>query len=164
MHPIVAAKLNMEQLRVRTDIIYICLLHVFRIVITRYLKVRLLVILINDELRKQTNEIEQITRHIWDWIDHTVWKENAIEEEAVEWSPQGQRKRGVTENNKRGSLGCWETWGEVNSARIVWYSDTLLVPYAPVGAEGRRRQQGWWWWWLQLLDTKLDLWMGSMKC
>jgi hypothetical protein len=50
----------------------------------------------NDELRKQTNEIkitEQITRRKWNWIGHAVCKENAIEKEAMEWNPQGQRKR-----------------------------------------------------------------------
>jgi hypothetical protein len=82
MHPIVPAKQYMQQLRVKTGIMYICLLHVFQIVITRYLKVRLPVIVTNDELWKQTNEIkitEQITRRKWNCISHTVQKENAIE-------------------------------------------------------------------------------------
>jgi hypothetical protein len=50
----------------------------------------------NDELWKQTNETkmtEQITRCKWNWIGHTLRKENAIEEEVMEWNRQGQRKR-----------------------------------------------------------------------
>jgi hypothetical protein len=35
-----------------------------------------------------------ITRRKWNWVDHTFRKENAIEKEAMEWNPQGQRKRG----------------------------------------------------------------------
>jgi hypothetical protein len=50
-----------------------------------------------DELWKQTNEIkitEQITRLKWNLIGHNLRKENAIEKEALEWNPHGQRKRG----------------------------------------------------------------------
>jgi hypothetical protein len=59
--------------------------------------VRWTVIITLDELWKQTNEIkitEQITRRKWNWISCTLRKENAIEKEAMEWNPQGQRKRG----------------------------------------------------------------------
>jgi hypothetical protein len=31
-------------------------------------------------------------RRKWNWIDHTLRKENAIEKEAMEWNPQGQRR------------------------------------------------------------------------
>jgi hypothetical protein len=58
--------------------------------------VRLPVIISIDELWKQSNEIkitEDITRRKWNWIGHTLRKENAVEKEAVEWKPQGQRKR-----------------------------------------------------------------------
>jgi hypothetical protein len=50
----------------------------------------------NDKLWKLTNEIkitEEIIRRKWNWIGSTLQKENAIEEEAMEWNPQGQRKR-----------------------------------------------------------------------
>jgi hypothetical protein len=59
--------------------------------------VRWPVIITNDELWKETNEIkitEEITRCKWNWIGHTLRKQNAIEKEAMEWNPQGQRKRG----------------------------------------------------------------------
>jgi hypothetical protein len=44
------------------------------------------------ETDKEIKITEQITRHKWNWIGHTLQKENAIEE-AMEWNPQGQRKR-----------------------------------------------------------------------
>jgi hypothetical protein len=50
-----------------------------------------------DELWKQTNEIkitEQITRCKWNWISPILRKEYAAVKEAMEWNPQGQRKRG----------------------------------------------------------------------
>jgi hypothetical protein len=42
---------------------------------------------------------EQITRRKWNWIGHTLGKEIAIEKEAMEWNPQGQRKRGRPRRN-----------------------------------------------------------------
>jgi hypothetical protein len=59
--------------------------------------VRLPVVITNDELWKEINEIkitEGIARRKWNWIGHTLRKENAVEKEAMEWNPQGQRKRG----------------------------------------------------------------------
>jgi hypothetical protein len=56
--------------------------------------VRWTVIIRNNELWKQTNEIkitEQITRCKLNWIGHTLRKEKAVEEVAMEWNPQGQR-------------------------------------------------------------------------
>jgi hypothetical protein len=54
------------------------------------------VIITNDELWEQTNEVkitEQITRRKWNWIGHTLRKENAIDNEALEWNT-GINKRG----------------------------------------------------------------------
>jgi hypothetical protein len=72
-----------------------------------------------DELWKQTNEIkitEQITRRNWNWIGHTLRKENAIEK-ATEWNPQGQRKRGRPKRSWqriiREVLSVGKTWGEI---------------------------------------------------
>jgi len=52
----------------------------------------------NEELWRKTEEIEmsmQIKRRIWDWIGHTLRKgHEAIEREALDWNPQGKRKRG----------------------------------------------------------------------
>jgi hypothetical protein len=76
----------------------------------RIVKARWPVIITNDELWKQTSEIkitEQITRHKLNWIGHTLRKENATEKEAMEWNPQGKRKRG----RPKRSLGCWEGMG-----------------------------------------------------
>jgi hypothetical protein len=49
----------------------------------RIVKVRWPVIITNDELWKQTNEIEiteQITRYNWNRIGHILRKENAVKE------------------------------------------------------------------------------------
>jgi hypothetical protein len=89
--------------------------------------VRWPVIITNDELWKQTNEIkitEQITRPKWNWIGHTLQKENAIEKEAMEWNPQRQRKRRRPKRSwqrtmREEALAVGKTWGEINSARTV---------------------------------------------
>jgi len=52
----------------------------------------------NDELWRRTEEIEmsmQIKRRKWKWIGHRLRKGNeAIEREALDWNPQGKRRRG----------------------------------------------------------------------
>jgi hypothetical protein len=51
----------------------------------------------NEELWRKTEETEismQIKRRKWNWIRHTLRKVNeAIEREALDWNPQGKRKR-----------------------------------------------------------------------
>ena len=52
----------------------------------------------SEELWRRTEEIEmsmQIKRRKWKWIGHTLRKGNeAIEREALDWNPQGKRRRG----------------------------------------------------------------------
>ena len=53
----------------------------------------------NEELWRRTEEIEmstQIRRRKWNWMGHTLRKgHEAIEREALDWNPQGKRKRGT---------------------------------------------------------------------
>jgi hypothetical protein len=102
-----------------------------------------LIIITNDQLWEQTNKIkttEQITRRKWNWIGHTLRKENAIEKEAMEWNSQGQRRRRVgREQQHERKPWLLGRHGEKlnNSARTVWDGDILLMLCAPVGAKGR---------------------------
>jgi hypothetical protein len=85
----------------------------------------------NDELWKQTNEIkitEQITRRKWNWIGHTLQRENAIKKEAMEWKPQGRRKGGRPKRSwqrimREEALAVGKTWGEIKQPgknRVRW--------------------------------------------
>jgi hypothetical protein len=92
--------------------------------------VRWSAIITNDELWKQTNEIkitEQITRRKWSWIGHTLQNKNAVEKEAMEWKPQGQRKRRPKRSWQRTiqeeALAVGKTWGEIKELsknRVRW--------------------------------------------
>jgi hypothetical protein len=52
----------------------------------------------NEELWRWTEETEMSTqneRRKWNWIGHTLREGNEnIEREAVDWNPQGKRRRG----------------------------------------------------------------------
>jgi hypothetical protein len=52
----------------------------------------------NEELWRRTEEIDmstQIKRRKWNWIVHTLRKRHeAIEIEALDWNPQGKRRKG----------------------------------------------------------------------
>jgi hypothetical protein len=52
----------------------------------------------NEELWRRTEETEvpmKIKRRKWNWIGHTLRKGNeATEREALDWNPQGNRRRG----------------------------------------------------------------------
>jgi hypothetical protein len=55
-------------------------------------------VILNEELYRRTEETEmstQIKRQKWNWIRHTLRKGNeTIEREALDWNPQGKRRRG----------------------------------------------------------------------
>jgi hypothetical protein len=58
---------------------------------------------------------EQLTRRKWNWIGHTLRKENAIDKEVLEWNPQGQRKRGRPKRSwqrtiREEALAAGKTW------------------------------------------------------
>jgi len=86
----------------------------------------------NEELWRRTEETEisiQIKRQKWNWIGHTLKKENeAIEREALVWNPQGKRNRGRLKQTWRRlvhneALEEGKSWGEVKKLarnRIRW--------------------------------------------
>ena len=55
-------------------------------------------IITNEEIRRiahQKSIENQIKRRKWNWIGHTLRKETgAIEKTALDWNPQGYRRRG----------------------------------------------------------------------
>jgi len=73
----------------------------------------------NKELRRIThqNSIEnQIKRRKWNWIGHTLRKETgAIEKIALDWNPQGYRRRGRPKRTWRRTIE-----DEIRSTRRSW--------------------------------------------
>jgi len=76
----------------------------------------------NAELWRRTGEIEmytQIKRRKWNWIGHTLRKgHEAIEREALDWNPQGKRRRGRPRHTWRRNvhneaLEKGKSWSEV---------------------------------------------------
>ena len=76
----------------------------------------------NEELWRitQRKSIEnQIKRRKWNWIGHTLHKEvGAIEKTALDWNPQGYRRRGRLRRTWRRTVedeirGTGKTWNEV---------------------------------------------------
>ena len=61
----------------------------------------------------------QIKRRKWNWIGHTLRKEiGAIEKRALDWKPQGYRRRGRPRRTWRRTIedeirGIGKTWNEV---------------------------------------------------
>jgi hypothetical protein len=90
----------------------------------------------NEELWRRTEETEismQIKRWKWNWIGHTLRKGNeATEREALDWNPQGKRKRGRPKQTWRRSvhneaLEEGKSWGEVKklARNRQRFADTL---------------------------------------
>jgi len=71
----------------------------------------------NEELWRITNQksIEnKIKRRKWNWIGHTLHKETgAIEKTALDWNPQGYRRRGRPKRTWRTTIQ-----DEIKSTRI----------------------------------------------
>ena len=76
----------------------------------------------NEELWHITGQLPintEIKKRKWKWIGHTLRKgEGAVEREALEWNPQGRRKRGRPKNSWRRTVeseiaGTRMTWREV---------------------------------------------------
>jgi hypothetical protein len=76
----------------------------------------------NVELWRRTEETEmstQIKRREWNWIGRALRKENeAIEREALDWNPQGKRRRARPRHTWRRSVDNEESekgksWNEV---------------------------------------------------
>ena len=85
----------------------------------------------NEELWRRDEEIEisiQIKRQTWNWIGHTLRKGNeAIEKGALDWNPQGKRRRGRPKQTWRRSVHNealeGKSWGQVKKLarnRIRW--------------------------------------------
>jgi hypothetical protein len=77
----------------------------------------------NEEFWRRTEEIEmsmQIKRRKWKWIGHTLMKRNKdIEREALDWNPQGKRRRKRPRHTWRSTfhneaLEKGKSWKEVN--------------------------------------------------
>jgi len=73
----------------------------------------------NEELWRiahQTSIENQIKRRKWNWIGHTLRKETgAIEETALDWNPQGYRRRGRPKRTWRRTIE-----DEIRSAKRLW--------------------------------------------
>ena len=75
----------------------------------------------NEELWRITQQksIEnQIKRRKWNWIGHTLRKETgAIEKTALDWNPQGHRRKGRPKRTSRRTddeiRGTGRSWNEV---------------------------------------------------
>jgi len=76
----------------------------------------------NEELWRIThqNSIEnQIKRRKWNWIGHTLRKETgAVEKTALDWNPQGYRRRGRLKRTWRRTIekekrSIRRSWNEV---------------------------------------------------
>jgi len=68
-------------------------------------------------------------RKKWNWIEHTLRKEvGAIEKTAIDWNPQGYRRRGgpkrtsrrTKENEIRGTGRSWNEVKRVAGDRSAW--------------------------------------------
>jgi hypothetical protein len=72
----------------------------------------------NEELWRITQQ-NQIKRRKWNWIGHTLRKEvGAIEKTALDWNPQGYRRRGRPRRTWRRTIedeikGTGKSWNEV---------------------------------------------------
>jgi len=73
----------------------------------------------NEELWRiihQKSIENQIKRRKWNWIGHTLRKENgAIEKTALDWNPQGYRRRGRRKTTWRRTIE-----DEIRSTRRLW--------------------------------------------
>ena len=86
----------------------------------------------NEELWRITKQkpIEnQIKRRKWNWIGHTLRKEaGAIKKPALDWNPQGYRRRGrpkrtwrrTTEDEIRNAGRWWNEVKEIAGDRNAW--------------------------------------------
>jgi len=93
----------------------------------------------NEELWRIADQkaIEnQIKRRKWNWIGHILRKERgAIEKTALDWNPQGYRRRGrskrrwrrTIEDEIRSTRRSWNEVKEIAGDRNVWkfFTDAL---------------------------------------
>jgi len=96
----------------------------------------------NEEPWRRAEETEtstQIKRQKWNWIGHTLRKENeAIEREALDWNPQEKRRKGRPRRTWRRSvhneaLEKGKSWSEVkrmarNRTKRRCFVDALCLP------------------------------------
>ena len=108
----------------------------------KILNIRWPEVISNEELWERTQQIrieESIMRRKWKWIGHTLRKpENKITRCALEWNPQGSRRRGRPKQSWRRSVIAELaknkiTWVEAKrtaSNRVRWRSmvDALCSP------------------------------------
>ena len=79
-------------------------------------------IISNKELWEKSGQKEikfEIKKRKWNWIGHTLRKDNgSIEKTALDWNPQGNRRRGRPKQTWRRTVAEeiekeGKTWGEV---------------------------------------------------
>lgn len=74
----------------------------------------------NEELWQRTNQIpaeEEIKKRRWRWIGHTLRKPaNNTTKQALQWNPQGKRKRGRPRNTWRRDLEA-----DIKTMGMTWY-------------------------------------------
>ena len=81
----------------------------------------------NEELWRKTNQ-EDITstirRRKWNWIDHTLRKDSAtnITRQALDYNPQGKRKRGRPKKNRRRS-----TLKDLETVGMTWQEAKVMA-------------------------------------
>ena len=107
----------------------------------------------NEEFWRRTEEIEmsmQIKRRKRKWIGHTLRKGNeAIEREALDWKPQGKRRRGRPRHTWRRTVNSealekGKSWNEVKRVagnRTRWRC--FVEALCPLRDDGN-----WRWWWV----------------
>lgn len=86
----------------------------------------------NETLWHMANEKEikyQIKHRKWNWIGHTLRKDHtAIERRALDWNPQGSRKRGRLRNSWKRTVeeearAMGKTWREIKALagnKVCW--------------------------------------------
>jgi hypothetical protein len=93
----------------------------------------------NEDLWEATGEIpigNQIKERKWRWIGRKLRKpDGAIEKQALEWNPQGRRKRG-----RPGRGPCWrrrKRQGRPGESFVGWPAvesagESSLKPFGPI--------------------------------
>lgn len=92
----------------------------------RILNIRLTDRVSNDVLWQRTRfERVELTvlRRKWRWIGHTLRKSNDIAKEALDWNPQGRRRRGRPKDTWKRSLDR-----ELTAADTTWLQVKTLAP------------------------------------
>jgi len=98
----------------------------------------------------------------WNWFGHTLRREEgAIEKTALDWNPQGYRRRGRPKRTWRRTIedeirNTGRSWNEVKGIAGDCNAWKLFV----VALCSTRSKRTWWWWYLYRLSCR---WEGTYK-